>query len=205
VAVGGRVGRVNSNTFEGAAEVPQPVRNVLVYAGLGKPEEFAAIDVRGKFALIQRGDIKFIEKVQNAMAAGAAGALIYNNEPGLVRGALTQDGSRLPVPVFGIEQAAGEAIRQSLTSGQVVQAQVAVVATDYASFDGTSMATPHVAGVAALVKAAGPNLTPLQVKEILRRTAVPLQPNQNNELGAGLVNAEAAVRAAAGIQSMLRR
>lgn len=205
VAAAGRVLRVTSNGFDGSAEVPTPVRNVLVYAGLGKPEELAQVDVRGKFALIMRGDIKFSEKVQNAMAVGAAGVLIYNNEPGLVRGAVTQDGSRVAVPVFGIEQAAGESIRQTLAGGQQVQVQVAVVATDYASFDGTSMATPHVAGVAALIRAAGPSLNPAQVRELLRRTAIPLQPNQNNELGAGLVNADVAVRSALSFERVLRR
>lgn len=67
--------------------------------------------------------------------------------------------------------------------------------TDYVAMDGTSMATPHVSGVVALMKAANKALTPVQVKDILKKTATVLSPNTNNEYGAGLVNAEAAVRA----------
>ncbi|MBE9096209.1 S8 family serine peptidase [Tychonema sp. LEGE 07203] len=41
----------------------------------------------------------------------------------------------------------------------------------YKTYEGTSMAAPHVAGVAALVLNANPNLTPAQVEQILTSTA----------------------------------
>jgi len=63
------------------------------------------------------------------------------------------------------------------------------------------MATPHVAGVVALMKSANKALTPKQVKQILMATATPLSPNGNNELGAGLVNAKLAVEAALRVQT----
>ena len=66
----------------------------------------------------------------------------------------------------------------------------------YSSYSGTSMATPHVSGVVALMKAANKALTPAQVKQILQATAMPLFPNNNNEMGAGLVDAEKAVQQA---------
>jgi subtilisin family serine protease len=43
----------------------------------------------------------------------------------------------------------------------------------YSSFSGTSMATPHVAGVAALILSANPNLTAAEVESILTQTANP--------------------------------
>lgn len=58
---------------------------------------------------------------------------------------------------------------------------------------GTSMASPHVAGVVALVRAANKDLTPAQIKALLIKTAIPLTPNPENKFGAGLVDAEAAV------------
>lgn len=43
----------------------------------------------------------------------------------------------------------------------------------YASYNGTSMAAPHVAGIAALMLSANPNLTPQQVIDLLTTTASP--------------------------------
>jgi subtilisin family serine protease len=44
----------------------------------------------------------------------------------------------------------------------------------YASYSGTSMAAPHVAGVVALMLGANPNLTHAQVRSILTSSAVRL-------------------------------
>ncbi|MGZ3781310.1 MAG: S8 family serine peptidase [Pseudobdellovibrionaceae bacterium] len=200
ISVGQKSGKVASSTFQGAKEVLQPESNELVDAGLGKPEDFAKVNVKGKYALVSRGVIKFGDKVNNAIAAGAVGVVIYNNAPGLIQGALTQDGTTLPVCVFMVEQTVGQDIVNQLAAGQVVKATLQTIATDYASFDGTSMATPHVSGVVALMKAANKSLTGEQVKDILKQTAQELGPNTNNEYGAGLVNAEAAVNAAINAQ-----
>jgi subtilisin family serine protease len=169
------------------------VSNYLVFANLGKPEDFAAMNVKGKFALISRGDIPFADKVKNAIAAGAVGALIFNNAPGLMQGSLTTDGTEMGIPAVMIEQSIGLAAKAALASGQAVEAAISVIKTDYASFQGTSMATPHVTGVAALVRAANKSLTPAEVRDILKQTATPLKPNDQNQFGSGMVNAEAAV------------
>ena len=66
---------------------------------------------------------------------------------------------------------------------------------DYRSSTGTSMAAPCVAGIAALLFAENPALTPAQVKSILCSTALDLGDEGFDEAtGYGLVNAYAAVR-----------
>ncbi len=55
----------------------------LVYVGLGSPEEIqAAGGVNGKIALIKRGSLTFSAKIQNAIAAGAVGCIIFNSSDG---------------------------------------------------------------------------------------------------------------------------
>jgi subtilisin family serine protease len=62
----------------------------------------------------------------------------------------------------------------------------------YATLSGTSMASPHVAGVAALMKAANPALTNVQIRDYLTQSAAPLSQSASL-VGAGLVDASAAV------------
>ena len=64
----------------------------------------------------------------------------------------------------------------------------------YAAYLGTSMATPHVSGVAALMLSKNTSLTPDQVASILTSTARPF-PATCSPCGAGIVNASAAVDA----------
>lgn len=64
--------------------------------------------------------------------------------------------------------------------------------------DGTSMASPHVAGIAALMLSCNTNLTPVQLRTMIRDTARPLRDNPadpvpNDRYGTGLVDARAAV------------
>lgn len=64
---------------------------------------------------------------------------------------------------------------------------------------GTSMATPHVSGVAALIKSVNPDLTSAEVRDVLTSTARDLgSPGRDKFYGHGIVDAGAAVKAAAG-------
>lgn len=69
----------------------------------------------------------------------------------------------------------------------------------YAFYQGTSMATPHVAGVASLLFSVNPNLTPAQVTSLLQSTVTPFPTGSTcttANCGTGILNAQAAVVAA---------
>jgi serine protease AprX len=67
----------------------------------------------------------------------------------------------------------------------------------YTTASGTSFSAPQVAGTIALMLEANPKLTPSQIKDILQRTATPLPNYYAHEVGAGMLNAHAAVIEAA--------
>jgi len=68
----------------------------------------------------------------------------------------------------------------------------------YTHMSGTSMATPHVAGIVALLFEANPSLTPALVKSILAATANPMPGRAAFEVGAGHVDAYEAGAVASG-------
>jgi len=70
-------------------------------------------------------------------------------------------------------------------------------ADSLAFYQGTSMATPHVAAAAALLYSVNPSITPTQVENILKNTARSF-PRTCNGCGEGIVDAAAAVAAAGG-------
>lgn len=59
----------------------------------------------------------------------------------------------------------------------------------YDRFDGTSMAAPHVAGIAALLAEANPDVRGMALFELLKSTAKPLDGVPATDAGAGLVQA----------------
>ena len=63
----------------------------------------------------------------------------------------------------------------------------------YTQIHGTSMSTPYAAGVVALMLDADPTLTPDEIKEILKSTASRMPGREEWEVGAGHINAYAAV------------
>ena len=66
----------------------------------------------------------------------------------------------------------------------------------FLGLQGTSMAAPHVAGVAALIKASGIK-EPDAILQVLQQSARPIKEDSLNYYGAGQLNAEAAVKLAA--------
>ncbi len=66
----------------------------------------------------------------------------------------------------------------------------------YTMISGTSMATPHVSGIIALMLEANPSLDNLTIKRLLQETATNMPGYERWEVGAGYVNARSAVAAA---------
>lgn len=66
----------------------------------------------------------------------------------------------------------------------------------YLFYEGTSMASPHVAGLAALLLSRNPGLTPAMVENLMAQTAKPAGPTDQN--GAGVIQAAAALAALGG-------
>jgi aminopeptidase YwaD len=113
------------------------VEGELVFAGLGRVDDFPA-DVVGKIALIERGDIRFSMKVNNAAAAGAAGVLIYNNEPGIFGGEL---GERASIPAASISREDGQEV-QSFGSPLAVRVRLTVLTEELTKTSRNVVATP---------------------------------------------------------------
>lgn len=66
----------------------------VLVPGNGEEADYDGINVTGKVAVIKRGGISFVDKVNNADAKGAVAAIVYNNESGIINMAL--DGMKLP-------------------------------------------------------------------------------------------------------------
>ena len=143
--------------------------------------------VSGKVCLISRGTIDFATKVMNCQNSGGVGAVVYNNVAGGFGGTMGTTVSSIPsVTATDVEGAA--------MKGQLGQsATVAVRPNSYAYFDGTSMATPHVSAVAALVWSYYPTCTGAQIRASLTKSAMDLgTAGRDTKFGFGLVQAKAA-------------
>lgn len=68
----------------------------------------------------------------------------------------------------------------------------------YAYYQGTSMATPHIAGLIALVKSANSSLTPAQIETAIKNNARALPGACSGGCGAGLADAAKTVAAVSG-------
>lgn len=157
----------------------------LMDCGLG---ETTCTDASGKVCLISRGNVSFAEKVQACEAGGGVAAVVYNNEPGMLFGTLGE--TVTGIPSAGISDTDGAALLGLIGSS----ASLIIESSDYAYFNGTSMATPHVAGVAALVWSHFPSCSASEIRSALNNTAEDLGvAGRDNAYGYGLVQAKAAV------------
>ena len=158
----------------------------LVDCGLGTS---TCAGASGAVCLIGRGTNSFAEKVQGCEAGGGAAAVIYNNEPGGLSGTLGDYASS--IPAVGVSDTDGLSLLASLGSATSV---VVDDSQPYATISGTSMATPHVTGAAALLWSHVPGLSNQEVRDTLIATALDLgTAGRDDYYGNGLVQVADAV------------
>ncbi len=177
-----QVGGVDYEAFamEGSAQTTGS--GPLVDCGTAETVCAAAASV----CLIQRGNISFADKVLNCQNGGGVAAIIYNNVAGSFSGTLGDVVTTIP------------SVSVSDTDGAQMQpgaaASVSVGAGNYAFFDGTSMATPHVSGVAALIWNNAPGCSAAEVRAAMDQTAEDLgAAGRDDAYGFGLVQAQSAL------------
>jgi serine protease len=129
----------------------------------------------------------------NSSPANCAGVITVaatNRSGG--RASYSNFGTIVDVAAPGGDSGTGNAILSTLNTGTTSPGS-----DTYASYMGTSMATPHVAAVAALMLAKNPALTPDDIEARLKSSARAF-PASCSGCGAGIVDASAAVDAAIG-------
>lgn len=162
----------------------------LVYGGLCElPGSWA-----GKVVLCERGSYDFYTKVMSVQDGGGIAAVIYNNEPGNFLGTLGEGNSSTIVAVSISQEDGQYLVANSIDQIAMVSSVVEFSASGYEAWDGTSMSTPHVAAVSALIWSANPTWSNVQIREALAATAMDLgDTGRDVYYGFGLVQAKDAL------------
>lgn len=150
--------------------------------GVGKAINYNGIDVKGKIALVRRGDNTFEEKALNAKSAGAIACIIYNNIDGDI---LMSMGKTDHIPTISISKDDGSKLAEKSEGTMVIDIvnQAGPFMSDFSSWgplpslelkpeitahggnikssvpgggydelSGTSMATPNLCGIVILIR-----------------------------------------------------
>ena len=89
----------------------QTTLEYVTVPGTGLKVNYSSIDVKGKVALVRRGDNTFEEKAALAQEMGAAGVIIYNNVSGDIR----MNVGETSIAVCSISQNDGEMLAKAGT------------------------------------------------------------------------------------------
>ncbi len=209
--------------------------------GIGEDKDYEGIDVTGKIALIERGTITFVDKVNIAAAHGAVGAIIYNNVKNeqinmeltgalIPAVAITLDDGKLLLEkdthrllfdsnIIAIDHPENAAKIASFTSygttpsltlkpdiaGVGGSVYSAINGGGYGGVSGTSMASPQISGICALLmeharlEGITDNVEAAKrIRTALLNSAIPVLQSDGTAYspraqGAGLVNLAAAI------------
>ncbi|WP_299496820.1 S8 family serine peptidase [uncultured Shewanella sp.] len=124
--------------------------------------------------------------------AGGSAAIVYSNSslPGLQNPFLVDTNDAVPMVSVSVDRNTGLALLDQVGSQTTV---AATAGEDYQYYNGTSMATPHVSGVATLVWSNHTDCSAEQIRAALKATAEDLETaGRDDKTGYGLVDAEAA-------------
>ncbi|OLQ74493.1 peptidase S8 [Photobacterium proteolyticum] len=155
-------------------------------------------NMSGKVCLTERignqlsGTYPEVDAVKACYNAGASAAIVYSNAElaGLQNPFLVDTNSSYDLVSVSVDRALGQELENAV--GQTITVNSSIN-EDYEYYNGTSMATPHVAGVAALVWSYHPQCTASQVRGAMTATAEDIDvAGRDNRTGFGLIDAVSA-------------
>ena len=207
--------QVLTKVVEGTISRPvaqsKEVQGKIVFAGVAAQDFSDELkkQIEGNIALIDRGEVSFIDKLKRASDAGATGVIVANNN-GDAPFRMGGEG-KVNIPAIMISLSLGNAIKDSMKLGDVLvnfgseakieEPELIDTLTSFTSqgprsldsllkpeisapgfniisasmgtgsegvaLNGTSMASPHMAGVMALLKEKFPTLDILELKDLV--------------------------------------
>lgn len=159
---------------------------------------YSCTNVNGNICLAERNDNQKgsnypeINPAKACADAGASAVIVYSNNtrPGLQNPFLVDANTDVTVPTVSVSRSLGQQLMTQLGTNASLTVNGS---QDYAYYNGTSMATPHVTGVAALVWSNNPSCSADDVRSALKNTAIDLDvAGRDDKTGFGLVQAKAA-------------
>lgn len=95
------------------AEKHETLELVSLGGKFGNPADYEGVDVKGKVVVMPRGGLTFVDKTNNAAAAGAVGIIVYNSSSPI----FYENQGGWNIPFMKISKTEGEALEAAITAG----------------------------------------------------------------------------------------